>query len=559
MLQYRFKISKTKSFYFRNCNMNDQISIVNFHQEGSTSASYSSENNDAASVQIRIGIIGHRKLSDSRMIINRFDIILDELDRILDRTKYSLIAISALAEGADRIGAREVLRREVPSALEVVLPFPSLEYMNDFQESDSQDEFLSLMKCANKVTIVENTSSKEDAYQKASYQIVKSCDILVAVWNGLPAVGKGGTAETVDFARFLGKTIFWIHADTGKIIREKCQDDLSKSLEKLNKFNKERINDSAIAEKYNDQYKRVHANAVNSGLVTKLQTEINSVLQTFIRADLLANRYQNLHLMAGTVVYILSACAVITSAIQLFFSDYFSILIWVEMCELVIILALIIIAKSFDWHTKWLDYRSLAEHLRTFLFFSFVGIDLENEINKPFFEDWVYRLFNTIVHTFLNKDQNAPQSMSSKRLFMLQSWINPEVIYYRNIGRRLRRYYHVLSGLTLILFCLTILSLLILAGGAIQTNFFTNILLFLSATLPALGAAASAIQTHQDLQRTSDQANRMVRLLSAIGVEIEQVKNDRELENLFRSAAKAILSENQGWKEASYYRPVEPQ
>jgi len=38
-------------------------------------------------------------------------------------------------------------------------------------------------------------------------EVARRCDVLVAVWDGCPAAGLGGTADAVAFARSLGKQV----------------------------------------------------------------------------------------------------------------------------------------------------------------------------------------------------------------------------------------------------------------------------------------------------------------------------------------------------------------
>ena len=42
--------------------------------------------------------------------------------------------------------------------------------------------------------------------------VLDRCDVLVAVWDGQPARGRGGTADIVAMARHCGKPMAWIRA-----------------------------------------------------------------------------------------------------------------------------------------------------------------------------------------------------------------------------------------------------------------------------------------------------------------------------------------------------------
>ena len=58
---------------------------------------------------ILIGVTGHRKISNAQLLRKSIKIVLGQLDKILTYTPYTFVTVSPLAEGADRLVAREVL------------------------------------------------------------------------------------------------------------------------------------------------------------------------------------------------------------------------------------------------------------------------------------------------------------------------------------------------------------------------------------------------------------------------------------------------------------------
>ena len=160
--------------------------------------------------QLRVGVSGHRALADP-------DRVADEVDRALDRlvasTPAALVVVSGLAEGADRIVAARVLAR--PGArLEAVLPLPPDDYEADFADDGSRREFRELLEAADRVTVVPPDPadpSREAAYARAGAATVAGCDVLLALWDGRPAQGRGGTAEVVAQGRAAGRPVEVIH------------------------------------------------------------------------------------------------------------------------------------------------------------------------------------------------------------------------------------------------------------------------------------------------------------------------------------------------------------
>ena len=49
--------------------------------------------------------------------------------------------------------------------------------------------------------------STSEAHQAASEYTVDHADILVAVWDGLPARAYGGTADVINYAHTIGKPV----------------------------------------------------------------------------------------------------------------------------------------------------------------------------------------------------------------------------------------------------------------------------------------------------------------------------------------------------------------
>jgi hypothetical protein len=113
------------------------------------------------------------------------------------------VGVSSLAAGADQKFARCVLGRG--GALHVVLPSPA--YESSFKEISDLHLFRTLLSEASEVETLGFAEPNEDAYLAAGQRVVDLCDILVAVWDGLPAQGKGGTADIVAYARSARKPV----------------------------------------------------------------------------------------------------------------------------------------------------------------------------------------------------------------------------------------------------------------------------------------------------------------------------------------------------------------
>jgi hypothetical protein len=162
-----------------------------------------------------IAITGHRRLDDTMAVTAAVGSILERLAR-----SGPLVLLSPLAEGADRLAAREILR--LPGGvLRAILPLPVEDYETDFATPESRTEFRELVDRAASVEVLPPQPTRTDAYLAVGCHIVDGCDIVLAVWDGEPARGKGGTAEVVAYARSLGKPLIIIDStNPGEIRRE---------------------------------------------------------------------------------------------------------------------------------------------------------------------------------------------------------------------------------------------------------------------------------------------------------------------------------------------------
>jgi hypothetical protein len=52
-----------------------------------------------------------------------------------------------------------------------------------------------------------HTTSGPEAYLEASKDLINRSELIVAVWDGGPPDGRGGTADAVDYAKTLGREI----------------------------------------------------------------------------------------------------------------------------------------------------------------------------------------------------------------------------------------------------------------------------------------------------------------------------------------------------------------
>jgi hypothetical protein len=149
-----------------------------------------------------VGVTGHQDLPSEAV-----DYIIHAMRRQLETIATPLLGWTSLAAGADQIFADLVL--SIGGALHVVLPCDH--YDTTFTRETDRHRYEAYLAAAQHVVTLGFPSPSEDAFLSAGHAIADGVDELLAVWDGLPPRGRGGTADVVAYAQRLGKsvTVIW--------------------------------------------------------------------------------------------------------------------------------------------------------------------------------------------------------------------------------------------------------------------------------------------------------------------------------------------------------------
>jgi hypothetical protein len=173
-------------------------------------------------VTLAIGFTGHRALDDES---KSRKVIFDFLEQRKASTSALLYGISSVAAGGDLLFAECCIQLEMP--LCVLLPLPAEEFRKDFDES-SWSRAEQVMSQAASVEVAGGNQIRSACYYECGIETVQRSRMLLALWNGGPSQGLGGTEDVVSFARELGKPVVWLHSTTGDlhIFNEKTETEL---------------------------------------------------------------------------------------------------------------------------------------------------------------------------------------------------------------------------------------------------------------------------------------------------------------------------------------------
>ena len=136
-------------------------------------------------------------------------------DSCVNDTGIEGVVASCLAAGADQIVAQAGLA--MGYRLEAILPFDADEYRHDHASTETTNTYDALLSAGRSRFALDGTREAEGrAYEAAGLVMLANADILIAIWNGEPAAGRGGTAEIVERAVADGMPVVLIHPGAPK-------------------------------------------------------------------------------------------------------------------------------------------------------------------------------------------------------------------------------------------------------------------------------------------------------------------------------------------------------
>ncbi|MGO9547727.1 MAG: hypothetical protein ACLPPF_23440 [Rhodomicrobium sp.] len=340
-------------------------------------------------VPIMLGATGHRNIEpqDAKLIA-----ALSKQCREL-RNKYPdspFVILSALAEGADRMIA-EVAMKELSADLIAVLPVPEEEYERDFGTEASKTEFRTLLDRALfvKTAQVPGDASwktvgepRNEQYARAGAIIADHSHILFAIWDGKPSRGTGGTGEQVkwfergrsprEFSPYKNALSPLAPSEPGLSIRidpasaaVSIEPPGKKSfirsiLKRTNKYNCDANRDRGAIEK-------------SASLAIEAMGKVKNLAVTDVTyraANQLSINFATKVRRSDSIVYILALVAIV--AFNLI--SAYALASWMYLGVTLVMAALASHIWFFTIDNRFLEYRSLAEAMRTLFFWRNAGV-----------------------------------------------------------------------------------------------------------------------------------------------------------------------------------------
>ncbi len=174
---------------------------------------------------LTIGVTGHRleKLGDAdltalntavsatlRQLQVAIEAVAAQSKAVFAKTAPQARLVTALADGADTIAAKAALA--AGWRVDACLPFARWMYEEDFALGEARDQFTALLRAMSATFALPGTRAEETAaYEAVGRTILDQSDIIIALWDGDAARGRGGTSQVV--AEAVARHIPVIHID----------------------------------------------------------------------------------------------------------------------------------------------------------------------------------------------------------------------------------------------------------------------------------------------------------------------------------------------------------
>lgn len=557
---------------------------------------------DGIRLPLVIGVTGHRDLKEEELPRIRYQVrtLLRELK---ERYPHRILRIfSPLAEGADRLVAKEAV--ELGLDLAVVMPMPREIYYTEFSDDESIAEFDALYDKAVDVydlpiarngtleSISRPGRARDLQYAQSGVFLSAHSHILLALWDGKTSGQLGGTAQVVRFhhhdimpgytTRSIATQQMLIDDESDLIYHIVCSregpdgapaaefepmecwwftndrhEPRSRTLPSQHELIFARSGEfSQDSARFEERIFPASYPLLDEEQAKRLPRGVRTINHAFCISDWLAIHYQQLTLRVLRTTHVL---AFLMGFMFILFSDLRTQEVY--MIAFLVFFAIAAVAQTYakrqGWHRKYLDYRTLAEGLRVQFYLSAAGIISDNE--SKFTHDnflqtqdpelgWIRNVMR-VAGTRCDADQEATREGLQ---FTIDEWIGDDdsgqIGYYRRKAAQWIRRNRSTERLSILsLATSVIVILLILFGGTTVTETFIDpLFVLMGSMLLAYGVRQGYAQSTAEKELIK-QYEFMLRVFENAKRRMDMAEDDGECRQVLRALGGSCLDEHAEW------------
>lgn len=568
-----------------------------------------------AALALTLGVTGHRQLdpgdaaalgANIEALVKRFAAgvaAAATAHRVFDEECPPVLRlVSPLASGADQIAAQAALAQRCP--LTAILPFAPAEYTGDFDDA-AKAAFAALLPAAETVRVLPGCRTDSGlAYRRAGEATVAAADIMLAVWDGLPPRGPGGTAEIVDLAVRKGVPVIHLHPGSGEpsiiwagygavaapllsvsdaprrslnglealidfVLTPPEGDELAQFLAEreqrlrsrpewplfLALVGIQRLRRSSL-------YANSYAEAARSdwaryrdGVAATCGADVSHARleAAFAWADGLAAHYAHVYRSGIVLNFGGAALAVVLSLLTLVLPAQKLPILLVELLLIGAVIWNTAHGTRRQWHRRWLDYRYLAEQLRPMRSLKLLGGG-GGTVRPGHWTDWYAEaIWRGLAPTPTLPGGDALQQLAEH---VAAHDLDAQVAYHQAAAKRMHHLDHRLHRLGLVLLATTIVvglgtvAGLLFAHAAIKP--VLPMLQLLSAGLPTIGAAIFGVRGANDFAGIAGRSAETGRKLSTVAAALRSPGLDEAAAGRTMEQAAAVMLADLGEWQSTY-------
>jgi len=482
---------------------------------------------------ITVGVTGHRAevlaegdVERLRDRVRETLLLIEEAGRELLQRERDCFApgparlrfVSPIADGADQIAAEIAL--ELGWELEAILPFSRDVYRASLANHGARERFDALVERA--CCLLElpgDPGDSLDAYIMTGRATVSHCDVLIAVWDGKPPRGRGGTGEVVQRALTRGTAIVHVPLDPKSEVRllwaafdptvVTVADDpgVSRALDRadvdalltgllmppadeqeqnfLKRFTSERLNhfrarieyplllaatgvkrfkptsytDKYYAAQIKDEWQRYRVGCAEAH---NILAPIDLLEEAYSWADRLATHFAQTYRSGHIFNFVLGSVAVCLG-LSAFMAPHLKF--EEAAVEMLITIGIIVNARigtKQEWHRRWLDYRQLAERLRPMRTLKLLGIaapDPPGTETNPISNRWIEWYAGGIWRGMGCPSGKIDRDCAARLAGAIADHeVEPQVSYHERHAEQIEKLDHRLEQVSMTLFVATLIA-----------------------------------------------------------------------------------------------------
>ncbi len=426
--------------------------------------------------------------------------------------------VSPVADGADQIAAEIAL--ELGWELEAILPFSREVYRTSLANHGARERFDALIERA--CCLLELPGDPDDsldAYIMTGRATVSHCDVLIAVWDGKPPRGRGGTGEVVQLALTRGTAIVHVPLDPKSDVRllwaafdptvVTVADDpgVSRPLDRqdvdalltgllmppadeqeqnfLKRFTFERLRhfrarieyplllaaagvkrfrrtsytDKYYAAQIKDEWQRYRVGCAEAH---NILAPIDLLEEAYSWADRLATHFAQTYRSGHIFNFVLGGVAVCLG-LSAFMAPHLKF--EEAAVEMLITFGIIVnahIGTKQEWHRRWLDYRQLAERLRPMRTLKLLGIaapDPPGTETNPISNRWIEWYAGGIWRGMGCPAGKIDRDCAARLARAIADHeVEPQVAYHEHHAEQIEKLDHRLEQVSMTLFVATLIA-----------------------------------------------------------------------------------------------------